>query len=72
MCIRDRAKGDRLVVTMEAVDWRGAGAGRSSRSDPLTFLVTDKQGLLEAMEKLDERTVEKLDQIIRAQLGIGE
>lgn len=66
------AKGDRVVVTLEATDWRGPAEGKSARSDALTFTVTDREGLLEAMEKLDDRMVEKLDQIIRAQLGIGE
>jgi len=66
------AKGDRVTVTLEAIDYRGLLPGRGGRSDPITFLVTDRQGLLEAMQKLDERMIEKLDEIIRAQLGIGD
>jgi len=66
------AKGDRVTVTVEAVDHRGDAPGQSAVSDPLTFLVTDRRGLLEAMRTLDDRAVEKLDEIIKAQLGIGE
>ena len=51
---------------------RGDLPGGSGRSDPITFLVTDKEGLLEAMRKLDDQMVEKLDDIIQAQLGIGD
>jgi hypothetical protein len=65
-------KGDRVSVTLEAVDYRGESSGRPGRSDPVSFLVTDIEGLLQAMSKFDERTVEKLDEIIQAQLGIGE
>jgi hypothetical protein len=65
-------KGDRVTIVLEAVDYRGDSPGRGGSSDPITFLVTDKQGLLQAMGKLDDRMIEKLDEIIRAQLGIGE
>ena len=65
-------KGDRVTVCLEAVDYRGELPGQAGRSDPITFLVTDRQGLLEAMRKLDDQMVEKLDDIIQAQLGLGE
>jgi hypothetical protein len=65
-------KGDRVTIALEAVDYRGDSPGRSTTSDPVTFLVTDEQGLLEAMRRFDDRTVEKLNEIIKAQLGIGE
>jgi len=65
-------KGDRLSVTIEAIDYRGDDPGRGTQSDPITFLVTDRQGLLAAMQKLDDRMIERLDEIIRAQLGIGD
>ncbi len=70
----DLVKGDRVSITLEAIDYRGDGpdSGRGGSSDPITFLVTDRQGLLQAMQKLDDRMIEKLDEIIRAQLGIGE
>lgn len=68
----DLTKGDRVSVHLEAVDYRGELPGKSGRSDPIVFLVTDREGLLKAMRKLDDRMVEKLDEIIRAQLGIGD
>jgi hypothetical protein len=65
-------KGDRVTIVLEAIDYRGSAEGKSGKSDPIVFLVTDRAGLLEAMDKLDERMIEKLDEIIRAQLGIGD
>ncbi len=66
------AKGDRVTITLEAVDFRGDLPGRSGRSDPIRFQVTDRQGLMEAMRKVDDRLLEKLDDIIEAHLGIGD
>ena len=66
------SKGDRVTVSLEAIDYRGGDEGRPGRSDPISFVVTDREGLLEAMRKLDDQMVEKLDEIIQAQLGIGD
>jgi hypothetical protein len=65
-------KGDRVIVTFEAVDYRGDAKGKSSRSERMIFQVTDRAGVLAAMRELDTQMDEKLDQIIKAQLGIGD
>jgi len=65
-------KGDRVIVTLEAVDHRGELAGKSTRSEKMVFQVTDRAGVLAAMRELDTQMDKKLDQIIKAQLGIGD
>lgn len=65
-------KGDRVRLTLEAIDFRGPGApGRSTRSDTLVLNVTDESGVLSAISESDERSARQLDAIIRRQLGIG-
>ena len=63
--------GDRVAVTIEAFDYRGAAAGKASRSERLVFQVTDRKGVLDALRELDAQMNKKLDQIINAQLGGG-
>ncbi len=65
-------KGDQLKVVLEAVDYRGAAAGQSALSEPLTLQVTDESGVLAAISESDERSARQLDAIITRQLGIGE
>ncbi len=64
-------KGDRLIVTLEAVDYRGKAAGRSGFSEPIVFEVTDDAGILEEIAKPDYKSAEELDELIRKQLTIG-
>jgi hypothetical protein len=64
------AKGDRLYISFEAFDYRGAFPGLSMRSEPMVLEVLDREGILEALRELDEEVERKLDQIIDAQLGI--
>jgi hypothetical protein len=65
------AKGDRLSVTLEAVDYRGTVEGQSTLSDPIVFEITDEAGILEDIAKPDYQSAEELDAIIRQQLNIG-
>ncbi len=67
----DLDKGSRLSVLLRAVDHRGDQDGAIAYSDAVVFQVTDVAGLLNAMNELDAQMVEKLDEIIRVQLGIG-
>ena len=69
--LRTLAKGDRLIVTLEAVDYRGPVPGQSTLSDPIVFEITDEVGILEDIAKPDYQSVEELDAIIRQQLNIG-
>jgi len=65
-------KGDRVTLTFEVYDYRGTLPGRSTRSEQLVFEVTDRAGVLSALRELDTQMDRKLDQIIKAQLGIGD
>ena len=65
-------KGDRLFVSFEVTDYRGKLSGRSMRREPIVLEVSDREGVLEALRELDSEIERKLDQIINAQLGIGD
>jgi hypothetical protein len=71
------AKGDRVKVTLETVDYRGQDAqgkilGESHQSEPLILEVSDESGVLAAISAADERSEQRLTDIIKRQLGIGE
>jgi len=64
-------KGDRAIVTVIAEDVRGERAGQITSSEPITFDVTDREGLLSGLLESDEEGAERLDAIIERELGIG-
>jgi hypothetical protein len=64
------AKGDRVIVTFEASDYRGEAESKTGRSEALIFHVSDRAGVLSAMRELDTQLDKKLNQIIHAQLGM--
>jgi hypothetical protein len=64
-------KGDRLTVTLEAVDYRGEATGQSGGSEPIVFEITDEAGILEDIARPDYQSAAELDAIIRQQLNIG-
>jgi hypothetical protein len=68
----DLQKDDRVSLVFEAFDYRGGEPGKSTISDRIDFQVTDRAGILAAMRQLDTQMDKKLDQIIKAQLGIGD
>jgi len=65
-------KGDRLKLTMEVVDARGAAPGKSFLAEPVTLEVTDEAGVLAAIAESDEQSEQRLDEVIQQQLGIGD
>lgn len=65
-------KGDRLKLTLEAVDYRGDLPGESYQSDPLILEISDEAGVLAAISEADEKSEQRLTDIIKQQLGIGE
>lgn len=65
-------KGDRLKLTLEAIDYRGITPGKSYLSDPLVIEISDESGVLAAISEADERSEQRLTDIIKQQLGIGE
>jgi hypothetical protein len=71
------AKGDRVKLTLEATDYRGeddAGRvlGESQASESLILEISDESGVLAAISEADQRSEERLTDLIKRQLGIGE
>jgi hypothetical protein len=71
------AKGDRIKITLEVTDYRGendAGQalGTLFRSEALVLEISDESGVLAAISEADQRSEERLTDIIKRQLGIGE
>jgi hypothetical protein len=71
------AKGDRVKLTLEVTDYRGeneAGeiVGQKHESDALILEISDESGVLAAISAADERSEQRLTDIIKRQLGIGE
>jgi hypothetical protein len=71
------AKGDRVKLTLEAMDDRGENgqgqpAGVSQASEGLVLEISDESGVLAAIAEADPRTEEQLNEIIKRQLGIGD
>lgn len=65
-------KGDRLKLTLEVTDYRGKDAGQTYKSDSLLLEVSDESGVLAAISEADERSEQRLSDLIKRQLGIGE
>jgi hypothetical protein len=65
-------KGDRVKLTLEVTDFRGDATGASYFSDPLVLEISDESGVLAAISEADERSEQRLTDIIKRQLGIGE
>ncbi len=65
-------QGDRLKVTLETTDYRGATAGASVMSKPLYLEVSDEAGVLAAILAADQRAEQDLDEMIQRQVGLGE
>ena len=64
--------GDSVTVTLIVRDYRGDTEGEATEADPLILEIASRSDFLAAMRKVDAQTDEKLDQIIQAQLGIGD
>lgn len=65
------AKGDKLKVSLRAEDFRGPRPGQQTLSEPVTFQVTDEQGILTMMMEWDRKSAEQLKEMIQRQLGLG-
>ena len=64
-------KGDEVKVTLEVTDWRGELVGQKGVGEPITFSVTDLNGILAQTGDEDKKTAKQLDEILRRELGIG-
>jgi hypothetical protein len=70
-------KGDRVKLTLEVTDYRGENdqgqpVGRSHAAEGLVLEISDESGVLAAISQADERSEQRLTDIIKRQLGIGE
>jgi hypothetical protein len=65
-------RGDRLKLTLEITDYRGDAPGVTTKSEALILDISDESGVLAAISEADERSEERLTDIIKKQLGIGE
>jgi hypothetical protein len=70
-------KGDRLKLTLEVTDYRGENdtaqpLGVADLSDPLVLEISDEAGVLAAISQADPHSEERLTEMIKRQLGIGE
>ena len=65
-------KGDRLRLTLEIQDYRGDQPGETFLSDPLYLEISDESGVFAAILEADEKSEQRLTEIIKRQLGIGE
>jgi len=65
------AKGDRLQVKIEVIDYRGKLSGESVMSETLVFHVTDAKGAEAAALALDKSLERGIDSVIR-QVSTGE
>ena len=65
------AKGDRVMCTFQAADYRGDAQPEIAESAPLVFEVTDRMTLLKGLTDADEKIDEDLERIIQAESGLG-
>lgn len=65
-------KGDRLKLVLVAEDERGELPGETFRSEPLIIEVSDDFGVLGAVGEADPQAAQRLDEMIKRELGIGE
>jgi hypothetical protein len=65
-------QGDRLKLTLVATDERGPMLGKTSPSEPLVLEISDEAGVLSVISEADQHSEERLNEIIKKQLGIVE
>lgn len=70
-------KGDRVKLTLEIVDYRGENSageplGKAYQAEPLVLEISDESGVLAAISEADARSEQRLTDLIKRQLGIGE
>lgn len=63
--------GDRVICTLQAVDYRGTSEGHIAQSEPLVFEVTDRKTLLKSLNDADAKIDQDLENIIRIEGGLG-
>jgi hypothetical protein len=70
------AKGDRLKLVLEALDYRGDDhpghpVGQPTTSEPVTLEIGDEAAVLAAIAETDKRSEQQLSEIIERQLSRG-
>jgi hypothetical protein len=72
MAALELSKGDQVKLTIEAVDYRGETPGKSTLSEAVVLDISDEAGVLAAIAEADENSEERLNEVIKEQLGIGD
>ncbi|HJN10182.1 MAG TPA: hypothetical protein QF564_15960 [Pirellulaceae bacterium] len=72
MAALELSKGDQVKLTIEAVDYRGETPGKSTLSEAVVLDISDEAGVLAAIAEADENSEERLTEVIKEQLGIGD
>jgi hypothetical protein len=69
---RELKSGRLSLGLVSTLDYRGDLPGESYPSDPLVLEISDEAGVLAAISQADEKSEQRLTDIIKQQLGIGE
>jgi hypothetical protein len=69
-------KGDRVRFALEATDYRGQNdsgniTSATAFSEPILLEISDESGVLAAIAEADQRSEQRLNEIIKRQLGTG-
>ena len=72
MSALELSKGDQVKLTIEAIDYRGETPGKATMSDAVVLDISDEAGVLAAITEADENSEERLTEVIKEQLGIGD
>ena len=64
-------KGDEIKVVLRVTDWRGEIAGLATSSLPLSFEVTDLNGILHQANEQDKKTAKQFDEILKRERSTG-
>lgn len=64
-------KGDQVMVSLRATDYRGDLDGQTTTSEPVMLEVTDESGLLAAITESDALSARQIDAILERQLQVG-
>lgn len=65
------AKGDQVRLVLEATDYRGDQAGKSTKSDPVILQITDEGGIMAALSETDRHAFDQMNVLIQRQTQTG-
>lgn len=63
--------GDRVVCTIQAIDYRGKTVGQQRQSQPFVFEIIDRETLLQTFNEADDKLDKDLENLIKVEGGLG-